>query len=172
MTKMDVDGKPLKIAVSACLLGQPVRYDGGHRRHDFVAGELAARFDIVALCPEVEAGMGVPRPTIQLVAGPAGIRALGVDDPQRDVSQALGEYAVAKAEALGDICGCVLKSRSPSCGLHTPVQPRGESPGLFARAMLDKWPGLPIVEDEALDNETGQRDFVARAVAYGRTLWV
>ena len=168
MTKMEIEGKPLKIAVSACLMGEPVRYDGGHRRHDFVARELAFRFDLVALCPEVEAGLGVPRPTIQLVAGSGGRRALGVDDPQRDVSRALREYAVAKAESLDRVCGCVLKSRSPSCGLHAPVQPRGESPGVFARAMLEKWPGLPIVEDEMLDDEAGQRDFIARVVAYCR----
>ncbi len=168
MTRIVVNDQPLKIAVSACLLGQPVRYDGGHRYHSFVAEVLARRFELVAICPEVGAGMGVPRPTIRLVAGGDGVRVVRVDEPQHDETQRLQDYARKMVVELAGVCACVFKSRSPSCGLQSPLHPEGSSPGLFARELQRAWPQMPLVDDDQLLDGAAQRRFVAQAIAYAQ----
>lgn len=168
MAKIVVNDKPLKLAVSACLLGELVRYDGGHRRHPFVAEVLADLFDLVAVCPEVGVGMGVPRPMIQLVDQGGGLRVLRVGDPQCDETERLRRYSAQMAVELGQVSGYVLKSRSPSCGLRVPVVPQGVSPGLFAGEIARAWPQLPMVEDDALADEVAQQRFIDQVVAYGQ----
>ena len=108
------------VIVSACLLGQPVRYDGGDKSNTLVRKLLGERFDIFPLCPEAEAGLGIPRPPVQLVRNGEGmIEVLGVEEVL-DVTGALRDFSHRSiAKLVGRIDGAVLKSRSPSCGIGT-----------------------------------------------------
>ena len=108
----------VRLGVSACLLGQAVRYDGGHKRDSFLTETLGPFVEWVPVCPEVEIGLPIPRTPIRLV-GAARAPRLVVETTGDDLTERMRRYASAKArelEALG-LCGYVLKSGSPSCGL-------------------------------------------------------
>jgi uncharacterized protein YbbK (DUF523 family) len=148
------------VAVSACLAGEPVRYDGASRYLPAVAW-LAERLQLVPVCPEVGAGLSVPRPPVQLVAAGTdpGPRALGRDDPSLDVTQALADFAHTSATDLvgaGALCGYLLKSRSPSCGLDsTPLfaadgTRTGTTSGIQAAHFQSRLPWLSYCEETHL----------------------
>src|SRR3569832_1847803 len=107
----------VRVGISACLLGERVRYDGNHKHDAYITGTLAKVFEFVAVGPEVAIGMGVPRPPIQLVGEAAQPRAIGVGDPALDVTAALTAYGRRMAVELDDISGYIFKAKSPSCGL-------------------------------------------------------
>lgn len=162
----------IRVGVSACLLGEPVRYDGGHKRSAVIVELLGARFTWVPVCPEMELGLGAPREPVRLVGDPDAPRMLV--STARDLTRPMTEYAQRRARELAalDIAGYVLKSASPSCGLRdVPVwdedghsNRRGR--GLFAAALAAAWPGLPIVEEGDLAEPAAREDFVARVVTY------
>lgn len=159
----------LRIAVSACLLGESVRYDGGHKRFAFVAEQLAAQCELIAICPEVGVGLGVPRPPIQLCREGGEIRARGVVDSGRDFTAVLSAYARQQIQLWPAIDGYVFKSRSPSCGLHdVPIVPEGEGVGVYAAEWVRCHPLLPMVDEQALHDEASQRYFLERVAAYRR----
>ncbi len=145
----------IRIAVSACLLGERVRYDGAEKCHPLIM-KLADEFELQPFCPEVAIGLGVPRAPVQLVATASGIRAQGVTDPAHDITDRLEAYAQIQCEVLKACAGMIFKSRSPSCGLgSTPLfNQRGEQTnrthGLFAAQLRDCLPGLPMVEESTL----------------------
>jgi uncharacterized protein YbbK (DUF523 family) len=165
-------GLKIKVAVSSCLLGQQVRYDGGHKRHQWVAEELVQQFELVAVCPEVGIGMGTPRKPIQLRDDPNAPRARGVEDPTFDVTSELQDYAKKQLHALKDICGYIFKSRSPSCGLYeVPVYDAtgaitGQGSGVYAGAIVSAMPGLPVIDESSLSESGPQQDFVQRVLDY------
>jgi uncharacterized protein YbbK (DUF523 family) len=158
------------VIVSACLLGQPVRYDGGDKSNTLVRKLLAERFDIFPLCPEAEAGLGIPRPPVQLVRNGEGmIEVLGVEQ-ELDVTGALRDFSHRSiAQLVGRIDGAVLKSRSPSCGIGTtPLfdQERNQvaiDSGVFAQTLLVHMPRLPVIDEEQFSDET-LRDAFLRSV--------
>ena len=148
---------PIKIGVSACLLGEPVRYDGADKRNSIVTDRLCKQFECVPICPEIAIGLGAPRPPVQLVKTDTGIRALGRDDPNIDITDRLVEYSTQGN--LNHLSGFVLKSRSPSCGVgSTPLfdinhQQIGLFNGLFAEALLRNDVTIPVIEDSELEDE-------------------
>ncbi len=174
-----------RIGVSACLLGSEVRFDGGHARDRYVTDVLSEHVDFVPVCPEMEAGLGAPRPTMRLVRGRAaeGLRVLSshaAGDAAPTDHTARLDTAVARRVndgSLDDVCGLVLKKNSPSCGPHrvkvyldngvtAPSDP--ESRGVFAAAVHTRWPHLPI-EDEGRLNDPGLREsFLLRVFAWHR----
>ncbi len=161
--------RPL-IGVSSCLLGQRVRYDGGHKREAFVVEDLAARFELLPICPEMAIGMGVPRPPLQLVLEADGIHARGVYDPDLDVTDRLLVFAQQTLPALSRLCGYVFKTRSPSCGVSsTPVlvpgHPSREDSGLFAAALLAAYPLLPVEQEDRLRDPALRDLFLERVYA-------
>lgn len=165
----------LRIGVSACLLGELVRYDGGHKRDGLVTGQLADFVDFVALCPEVGIGMGVPRPPIRLVGDPQSPQAVRRDDPTFDVTTQLESYARKQLASLGDISGYILKKDSPSCGMQGvklygpeggPAQPKGV--GIFARTLMEAIPLLPVEDEERLADPTRRDSFLTRIYTYRR----
>lgn len=167
-----MDIKPLKIGVSACLLGERVRYDGGHKRNQMLLDYLALRYALVPICPEVAAGLGVPRPPVQLVARGVEIRAVGVLDEQLDVTRPLIEYGRQVIAGEG-LCGFVFKSRSPSCGLGTtPIRNEDGSHhvgnGLFAQQIVQAWPALPVIDEESLQQPLLRQLFLRQVEAYGK----
>ncbi len=168
-----MDIKPLKIGVSACLLGELVRYDGGHKRNQMLLDYLALRYALVPICPEVAAGLGVPRPPVQLVARGVEIRAVGVLDERLDVTQPLIEYGRRVTAAAMGLCGFVFKSRSPSCGLGTtPIRNEDGSHqvgnGLFAQQIVQAWPELPVIDEESLQQPLLRQLFLRQVDGYGQ----
>ncbi|HEU4936608.1 MAG TPA: DUF523 domain-containing protein [Vicinamibacterales bacterium] len=165
----------IRLGISACLLGQEVRFDGGHKRDSFLTDELGKHVEWVPVCPEVEVGMGTPREPLQLVRVGETTRMVttgtGIDYTDR-----MNEWARARVDMLEreNLDGYVLKSKSPSCGVWN-VQVAGidgssalDGRGLFASVLLERWPSLPIEEEGRLGDPTVRADFMERVLAYKR----
>ncbi len=165
----------IKLGISSCLLGNPVRYDGGHKLDHFLTDTLGRYVDWLPVCPEVECGLPVPREAMRLVGDPEDPRLVTfrtrVDHSARMKSWARKKVAELEQE---DLCGFVFKSRSPSSGMRgVKIYPEAGPPnatgsGLFARAFMDKFPLLPI-EDEGRLHDPGLREnFIERIFVYRR----
>lgn len=158
------------LGVSQCLLGERVRYDAKCKTSRVVVGKLASIFTLVPVCPEVEAGLGVPRPPVQLSGDIHSPRMTGRDDPALDVTEQILEYTRHRLDQLSQLDGYIFKSRSPSCGLHTtPVFIEGRcitetGRGLFAREFCNRFPDLPVIEDSALEAIENLERFIARVI--------
>lgn len=161
------------IAVSACLLGEPVRYDGGHKRNGYVADVLSRHFSLVSFCPEMEAGLGAPREPIDLVSGPDGTRAIqAVTD--RDLTGALRDIGRRAIGGMPGVCGFVFKSRSPSCAVSSaPVEKSVNGSlapvtgaGVYAGAVMAAAPDIPVIEDAELADSAAREAFLNAAAAY------
>ena len=110
------DGKPV-VGVSACLLGENVRYDGGHKAHHTIIEQLAGSLELRPLCPEVAGGMGIPRPPANLVEEHGSLKVLGAKDSTLDVTEAFHTGAGRIIDqCAGKMCAYIVKARSPSCG--------------------------------------------------------
>ena len=165
----------IRIGISSCLLGKRVRYDGGHKRDDFLVDTFGSYVTWVPVCPEVEIGLGTPRDPIRLEGSP-GAPAMIIPRTGQDVTARMRAYARKRVEALAadELCGYVLKKNSPSCGMErVKVYDRHGSPsrtgvGLFARALLDRLPNLPVEEEGRLQDPALRDNFVERVFAYRR----
>ncbi len=164
---------PLTIAVSECLTGAPVRYDGGHRASAWPREAFEGLYRFRPICPEVGIGLGVPRAPIRLVGTPASARAVGVEDPLLDVTEPLRAYANARLTELDDVDGYIFKARSPSCGLEavalhpnagSPATPKGR--GIFAAAIATARPNLPLEDGENLFDAGALESFVTRSFVH------
>src|SRR5437762_7101021 len=165
---------PLRLGISACLLGHEVRYDGGHKRDPFLAETLGPFVEWVPVCPEEELGLGGPREPIRLEGDPAAPRLVGANS-RRDLTRAMTRFARARAAELArlDLVGYVFKKDSPSCGMegvrvHGGGRPRRRGTGLFARAVMARLPLLPVEEEGRLRDPALRASFVARVLAYAR----
>jgi len=105
--------KKIPIGISSCLLGENVRFDGGHKRDAYIVGTLSDYFEFHSFCPEVAIGLGIPRPTIHLVKIDQTLRCVGVKDPSMDVTERLRESAEQQKVAQAELCGYILKKDSP-----------------------------------------------------------
>jgi len=169
------DAYPLRLGVSTCLLGEEVRFDGGHARDRFVTDVLAQWFDHVAVCPEVEMGMSIPRPTIRLVDEGQGIRLVspGSGEDFTDRMEAYSRERVGELKGR-DLDGYVLKKGSPSCGLERirvyrkGMPLRHNESGLFVKALKEHWPGLPLEEEGRLNDPRLRENFIERVFARNR----
>jgi len=171
------EGEPEKIrlGISACLLGDRVRYDGGHKRDAFLTDTLGPFVEWVSVCPEVEIGLGVPRPTLRLV-GEGEEPHLIVEKSGQDLTARMRRYAstrTAELAALG-LDGYVLKRASPSCGLFrvrvygADGQPGRVGRGLYADALVQRFPELPVEEEGRLTDPAIRENFIERVFAAGR----
>lgn len=164
---------PLRLGISACLLGHAVRWDGGTKRNPFLVRTLGRWVEWVPMCPEVELGLGVPREPIRLEGDPAAPRLVGVTS-RRDHTAAMRSLAAARVAALArlGIAGFVLKSDSPSCGVRgVPVfGPSGTRAGVgaFARVLLEQLALLPVEEERDLADPRRREAFLERVFAYDR----
>lgn len=162
----------IRLGVSSCLLGNRVRYESSHKCDPLIVETLGELFDFVPICPEVAIGMGVPRPPIRLQGQPAQLRAVGVDDPELDVTIALRDYAKQIAPGLQNISGYIFKSRSPSCGIgdvqvyDNSGEPSALGVGIFAQALMSYWPLLPVTDECCLAQPEARADFVERVSSY------
>ncbi len=170
-----------RVAVSACLLGEPVRYDGNDKRSNLVLGELSEIVCWRGFCPEVAAGMGVPRPTIGLYqeGGEIQLRINPGQSDKFDTTENLAPILIAASEVflkdVRELDAYVLMSRSPSCGLES-VLLRGEDQldepqyidGVFAAELKQRYPYLPIVQECDLQKPSQLNHFLTRAFACRR----
>ncbi len=171
---------PFRIGISSCLLGREVRYDGGHKHDRFLTGTMGECFQWVPVCPEVEIGLGVPRPTLRLERHGDEIRMI-MPKTSQDHTDAMRKYARRRVNELAkeNLGGYVLKSRSPSCGTErVKVYPQDgggakNGRGLFAEALLNRFPNLPVGEDGRLNDPRFRENWVTRVFAYRRLqeLW-
>lgn len=167
---------PILVGVSACLLGQRVRWDGGHKSDSFLTGMLGRYVQWVPLCPEVEVGLPVPRDTLRLVRRGEEVRMV-MPRSGADHTQEMRAYAVRTVRALADrdLCGFVLKKDSPTCGMgrvrvyaESGGTPTRDGRGLFAEELIRQMPHLPIEEEGRLLDRRLRENFVERLFAYRR----
>ena len=164
---------PLRIGISRCLLGEPVRYDGGHKRDGLLLEALSRHVEWVPVCPEVEVGLGTPREAMRLVGDPHAPRLVtintGVD--HTDAMNRFAQQRVRELEAL-NLSGFVFKSDSPSCGiagvrlLNSLGIETEDGVGLFARAFMAHFPLMPVEEESRLHDPQTLKDFLKRVRAY------
>jgi uncharacterized protein YbgA (DUF1722 family)/uncharacterized protein YbbK (DUF523 family) len=171
--KIHPDSPTIRLGVSACLLGEKVRFDANHKLDTYIRDTLGQYFEFVPVCPEVAIGLGVPRPTIRLVGDPARPRAVGVLDPGRDVTEALENYGRRMAQELPPLAGYLLKSKSPSCGMERVKvsQDKGVPKlgrGLYAAALMAGRPPLPVEEEGRLGDPVLRENFIERVFCYHR----
>ncbi len=159
-----------RVGVSACLLGEEVRFDGGHKRNRFLVRELAAHVDFVLVCPEAELGLGTPRESLRLVGSVEAPRMVG-NTSGTDHTDAMNDWSRKRAAGLASerLDGYVLKKDSPSCGLlRVRVHPEkgGASErtgrGLFAAALAERHPLLAIEEEGRLSDARLRENFIER----------
>ncbi len=168
-------GPTLRLGISSCLLGKQVRYDGGHKLDHFLADTLIKFVEWVPVCPEVEMGLSVPRESMRLVGVPEDPRLIalksGIDFTDR--MRTWAHERLAQLAGL-DLCGFVFKKDSPSSGLfrvkvyneHGMAERSGS--GVFARAVRDHFPLLPLEEEGRLNDMPLRENFIERIFAYYR----
>jgi uncharacterized protein YbgA (DUF1722 family)/uncharacterized protein YbbK (DUF523 family) len=168
------DARPIRVGVSSCIIGAEVRWNGGHARQRYLTDVLADFVEYVPVCPEVEVGMGVPRPTVRLVRDGSDVRMV---DPRNGVDWTAAMNRLSRdrsAELAGqDLCGFVLKKDSPTCGLmrvrvHGDTGTTRDGQGLFASALVQRFPYLPVEEEGRLNDPLIRENFIERVFAYRR----
>ena len=165
----------IKLGISSCLLGEKVRYDGGHKLDHFLTDTLGAYVDWVPICPEVESGLPVPREAMHLMSDPEAPRLVtirsGVDHTSR-----MRQWANKKINVLAseNLCGFVFKSKSPSSGMrgvkiYSPEGgPVGTGSGIFAKAFQDRFPLLPVEDEGRLHDPALRENFIERVFTFKR----
>lgn len=165
---------PIAIGVSACLLGEHVRYDGGHKHDRYITDTLGAYFTFVPVCPEVGCGLPTPREAMRLEGDPSSPR-LMTRQTRVDRTEQMLAYCSATARTLenADLCGFIFKKDSPSSGLfRVKVYNNGQAVkvgrGLFAAAMARHFPLLPMEEEGRLNDPDIRENFIERIFSFRR----
>ncbi len=166
---------PLRLGISRCLLGDEVRFDGGHKRDNFLTDVFGRYVEWIPVCPEVEAGLGTPREAMRLVGDPAHPRLLTITSG-RDYTRVLEKMTTGRLAELGelDLSGYVFKRGSPSCGVERvrvyteQGMPSHSGAGLFARAFVEQFPLIPVEEEGRLCDAPLRENFIERVFCYRR----
>ena len=165
----------IRLGISACLLGEKVRYDGGHKLDRYLTDTLGRYVEYVPVCPEVEAGFGIPREAMTLEGDPNAPR-LVTRQTKRDLTEPMLEWAKKRVLELQvqDLCGFIFKSRSPSSGMERiPVfnekgMPVKKGVGLFARTFMDHFPLLPVEDEGRLHDPKLRESFIECVFVFKR----
>ena len=167
---------PIRIGISSCLLGEEVRFDGGHKEDRFISRTLNAYFEYVPVCPELEVGMGVPRESLRLVGDPASPRLLTVRT-KIDHTHSMLKFAASRVRELAaeNLDGYIFKKDSPSCGMERVRVYGAESGmavrqgiGMFARAFMERFPLVPAEEEGRLSDPVLRENFIERVFCHWR----
>lgn len=164
----------IKIAVSSCLLGEAVRYDGTDKHIEFITQQLALNYNLISLCPEMAIGMGVPRAPIHLVDDGSVIQAVGIDNPEKNMTKPLMQYGNEVVKSYPDVCGYIFKMNSPSCGiknvkvLNAQGQYERKGQGIYVAAILSRLPLLPVINEEDCLNKEKMESFIERVEMYSK----
>jgi uncharacterized protein YbgA (DUF1722 family)/uncharacterized protein YbbK (DUF523 family) len=165
----------IKLGISTCLLGEQVRYDGGHKHDHFLTDTLGPYIEWVSVCPELEVGMGVPREAVRLAGQVSSPRMVGISSGE-DWTERMLAYSRRRVEQIGKLKldGYVLKSKSPSCGMERVkiYNPKGmatrDGRGLFAGVLIKGHPLIPVEEEGRLNDPHLRDNFIVRVFAYHR----
>ncbi len=166
--------KKITLGISSCLMGEKVRFNGGHKRSSLCMNTLDKLFHFEPVCPEVAIGLGIPREPIRLVDDLEHVRVLGTDNPELDVTEQLEDYGRLKGKELTHISGYILMQKSPSCGMervkvyHKNGSPLVSAPGVYARTLMETNPLLPVEEEGRLHDPVLCENFFTRVFAYHR----
>ena len=162
----------IPVGISSCLLGKEVRHDGGHKHSRYCTEVLAKHFEFRSICPELEAGLGVPRPAIHLRKHPEGMRLIETTG-KADHTEAMQGFIADILPTLGNLRGYILMKKSPTCGMerikvHTPegnfIDRDGR--GMFAEALMEAYPLMPVEEEGRLNDSMLRENFIERVFAY------
>jgi uncharacterized protein YbgA (DUF1722 family)/uncharacterized protein YbbK (DUF523 family) len=162
----------IPLGVSQCLLGEPVRYDGSHKRTRYLTDVLSKYVDYRPVCPEMAIGLGVPRKPIRLIVTDRQDRIRGVENPALDVTDALVQEAEQAVAQMSDICGYVFMQNSPSCGVFSlkrygenghSIDSRGR--GAYAKRFIELMPLIPVEEAGRLIDAALRENFITRIFA-------
>ncbi len=164
-----------RLGISSCLLGQKVRYDGGDKQDRFLTETFGQFVEWIAVCPEVEVGMGVPRESVRLV-GMMDETKLIAERSGKDWTVAMRQFAAVRTQDLAalKLSGYVFKQNSPSCGIervrvyNSKNQPSRRGRGLFAAAVMARFPLMPVEEEGRLNDPILRETFIERVFAYHR----
>ena len=164
----------IKIAVSSCLLGEAVRYDGTDKHIEYITQQLSQDYNLISICPEMAIGLGVPRPPIHLLEQGTSIVVQAVDDASINVTKPLINYAGEVINQHTDICGYIFKKNSPSCGIknvkvlneHGQYEQKGV--GLFADSIMKVLPLLPVIDEEDCLNKKRMDTFLSDIERYSK----
>lgn len=164
------------IGISSCLLGNEVRYDGGHKLMHYLRDTLGKFVDFVPVCPEMECGMGVPRESLRLVQRDGDVRLI-TNKTKADKTDQMRSWAVTRTGDLSreNLCGFIFKSKSPSCGVfrvkeydENGITKNNSGRGIFAEQFIESLPLIPIEEDGRLHDAPLRENFIARVFAVHR----
>lgn len=164
----------ISLGISRCLLGQGVRFDGGHKKDPYIMQLLANYFSLEGICPEVESGLPIPRPTIRLVGDPVKPSLVEVLNPDNDHTERLTLFSEQKVKTLDRLSGFILKRKSPTCGMErvkvyqTAPKPPLLGQGIFAQALMTHYPLMPIEEEGRLHDYGLRENFIERIFVYFR----
>lgn len=182
-----IEDQKILIGVSSCLLGERVRFDGGHKHYSYITSTLGEYFDFHPFCPEMAIGLGVPRETIHLIAkendnGEEIVRCVGTKNPDKDVTDDLVETADKQKHWQASLSGYILKKDSPSCGMERVklyrqfvtkkgedhLQPEKRGVGVYAQRLMENFPNLPVEEEGRLGDAVLRENFIERVFIYHR----
>ncbi|GFE61878.1 DUF523 domain-containing protein [Geobacter sp. AOG2] len=164
---------PIAVGVSSCLLGERVRYDGGHKHDRSITGCLGRLFRLVPVCPEVGCGLPTPREPMSLEGDPAAPR-LVANMSRIDLTDRMLTWCARRVVDLEgeNLCGFIFKKGSPSCGLYqVPIHDGGavrNGAGLFATALTRRFPLMPVEEEGRLSDPGCREEFIQRVLDYRR----
>jgi uncharacterized protein YbgA (DUF1722 family)/uncharacterized protein YbbK (DUF523 family) len=169
----DNENNKIPIGISSCLLGDEVRFDGGHKNNAYIKNTLGIYFAFKPFCPEVEIGLGVPREPIRLVVTGEKTICIGTKTTELDVTDKLIQIAEKQRDWQRNIYGYILKKDSPSCGMERVKQYRDGSVertgvGLYAHRMMQNFPNLPVEEEGRLGDPVSRENFIQRVFIYYR----
>lgn len=157
----------IPVGISACLLGEEVRFNGGHKLHSYIDKTLGEFFSFRTFCPEVDIGLGIPRRPIRLIRRDGEVACVDIEDYQLDYTQALVDSADAQRSWQAQLCGFILKKDSPSCGMERAKVYEGKQTvrdgvGIFAARLMQNFPELPVEEEGRLGDAVLRENFIQR----------
>ena len=167
------DDNKIPVGISSCLLGEKVRYDGGHKHHSYIVSTLGEFFEYRSFCPEMNIGLGVPRKPIRLVALENDVRSVGIEDPSFDDTEKLVTAATEQKTWHQKIYAYIVKKDSPSCGMERVKVYKNDIParsgaGIYTRTLMHNFPNLPVEEEGRLGDAVLRENFIKRVFIYKR----
>ncbi len=165
----------MRVGISQCLLGEMVRYDGGHKRDLYLTDVLGNYFEWVPVCPELEVGMGVPREAVRLVLSNDEVKMVG-NKSGEDWTKRVNSFSESRVKQLEELelCGFIFKSKSPTCGMERVTlytekgMPAKNGVGLFADVFMKTFPQIPAEEEGRLNDAQIRENFIVRVFSYHR----
>ncbi|HEY9052320.1 MAG TPA: DUF523 and DUF1722 domain-containing protein, partial [Gammaproteobacteria bacterium] len=171
---MNKQNKPI-LGVSSCLMGNNVRFDGGHKQCRLLTDQWAGFFDYIPTCPEADIGLGIPRPVIQLRETNNEIKLVFSRNPSHDLTQPMNDYSVRRIQEMGVLDGYIFKKDSPTCGVERVAvahestgQKTRDGMGLFAKKFQEMNPLVPIEEEGRLNDPVIRDNFLERIYCHYR----